>query len=106
MLLICDPVSETHFVFVPGGVLIAENPLRAFATHWALLQALTLSWEEIVIFRNTMSEVGSVAPASLTWTKALPLRAAAWRLCTLSPLKTHLSVSPTKSEVRTGVCPG
>jgi hypothetical protein len=53
-----------------------------------------------------MSDVGNVAPASLISTRAFPLRAAGWRLCTLSPSITHLLVSPMKSDVKTGVCPG
>src|ERR1700734_2459256 len=95
-----------HLVFAPPALLSAKNPPRAFVTHWAWLQASALSWDEMVIFSNTMSDVGRAAPASLISTSALPLRAADWRLCTLSPSKTQPLVEATKIDVRTGVCPG
>src|SRR5882757_3767997 len=88
-LLICDPVNDMHFVFVPPALLWAKNPLRPLPTHWALLQASALSWEEMLIFSSTMLDVGKAAPPSLISTRALPLRAADWRLCTLSPLNCH-----------------
>src|SRR5271167_1131894 len=104
-LLICEPVNEMHFVSGAPAVLRAKNPVRAFATHWALLHASALSWDEMVIFSNTILDVGKLVPPSLTSTRVSPLSAAGWRLCTLSPSNTHSLVPETKSDVRTGVCP-
>src|SRR6478609_7692940 len=102
----CEAVIEMHFVAVVPAVLRTKSPVRAFATHWALLHPATLSCDEIVRFSNTMLDVGKVAPPSATATRALPLRAAGWRLCTLSPLNAHALVRATRSDFRTGVCPG
>ena len=94
-----------HFVAVVPAVLRRKTPPRAFATHWALLHPATLSCDEMVTFSNTMLDVGRVAPPSLTATRALPLSAAGWRLCTLSPLNAHALVRHEKRR-QDGRLPG
>ena len=105
-LLICDPVKDTHFVFAPPALLRAQNPLRAFATHWAWLQASASSWDEMVIFIKHNVGRRKSRPPVLDLDQGVAAASEGLETLHLEPVETHLLVSETKSDVRTGVCPG